>query len=720
MKRRMKRRIWAVLLVCIMMMEGCLWTSAEESLIVEEPSSIEESNMEMAEAWETADIYAEQEVQLVEMVQELPETADENMAETELTEDVSDADVSDADVSGEIEDISEEMTEDLEEIFEVSSDEAPETEAAEAAKAETEEEPVQFEEAEEDLAAAIECNAGDSISSATSISLGRTYSGTISATNAVDYYGFTLTSSGRVTLNASAGIRYLYYYIYDSAGNEVWYKSCSWDSTTSLISTSENIDLTSGTYYFVAKKNSSYTGNYSFSLSHVSSNESFAETGTGTNNLMSAASAIAVNRTYNGQIALNDTVDFYKFTLPTSGRVVLNASAGIRYLYYYIYDSAGKEVWYKYSSWNSTTSMISTSENIDLTSGTYYFVVKRNSGYTGNYSFNLSYTSSNESFAETGTGTNNLMSAANPISANTTYKGQLALNDAVDFYKFTVGSSGKITLTASASMRYIDYYIYDSTGKQVWYKYCSWNSTTGMIDTTANIDLTAGTYYLAVKRDGSSYTGNYSFSLGYHTHSYTTTVTKATLSSNGKIVKKCSCGDSLTTTIYRPYTFTLSAASVNYTGSALKPAVIVKDSAGNIISGSSYTVSYSNNINPGKGTVKITFKGNYSGTKSLTFTIAVSLKKTSITSVTALKKGFKVKWKKQSQITGYQIQYSTNKSFRGYVYTKNVKGASKKAVSIRKLIGKKKYYVRIRTYKVIKGTTYYSKWSGKKSIKTKN
>ena len=30
---------------------------------------------------------------------------------------------------------------------------------------------------------------------------------------------------------------------------------------------------------------------------------------------------------------------------------------------------------------------------------------------------------------------------------------------------------------------------------------------------------------------------------------------------------------------------------------------------------------------------------------------------------------------------------------------------------------KKKYYVRIRTYKVVSGKKYYSKWSSKKSVK---
>jgi len=87
---------------------------------------------------------------------------------------------------------------------------------------------------------------------------------------------------------------------------------------------------------------------------------------------------------------------------------------------------------------------------------------------------------------------------------------------------------------------------------------------------------------------------------------------------------------------------------------------------------------------------------------------------TSITSLSAKDNGFKIKWKKKSGITGYQIQYSTNSKFKKgnkSIKIKNAKTISKK---ITKLKAAKKYYVRIRTYKGKK----YSKWSKVKSIKT--
>ena len=93
---------------------------------------------------------------------------------------------------------------------------------------------------------------------------------------------------------------------------------------------------------------------------------------------------------------------------------------------------------------------------------------------------------------------------------------------------------------------------------------------------------------------------------------------------------------------------------------------------------------------------------------------ASKLPATSITSLSAKDNGFKIKWKKKSGITGYQIQYSTNSKFKKgnkSIKIKNAKTVSKK---ITKLKVAKKYYVRIRTYKGKK----YSKWSKVKSIKT--
>lgn len=89
---------------------------------------------------------------------------------------------------------------------------------------------------------------------------------------------------------------------------------------------------------------------------------------------------------------------------------------------------------------------------------------------------------------------------------------------------------------------------------------------------------------------------------------------------------------------------------------------------------------------------------------------------TKIKSIKRAKKSLKVHWKKVKGVKGYQIQYSVSKKFKKAkkITIKNSKRTSR---TIKKLKAKKKYYVRVRTYSVIKGKKYYSKWSKVKSTK---
>ena len=76
------------------------------------------------------------------------------------------------------------------------------------------------------------------------------------------------------------------------------------------------------------------------------------------------------------------------------------------------------------------------------------------------------------------------------------------------------------------------------------------------------------------------------------------------------------------------------------------------------------------------------------------------------------KKTLTIRWKKAKNISGYQIQYATNKKFKK-AKKKTVKSTF---VTLKKLKKKKTYYVRIRTYKKL-GNTYYSGWSSAKKVK---
>ncbi len=212
------------------------------------------------------------------------------------------------------------------------------------------------------------------------------------------------------------------------------------------------------------------------------------------------------------------------------------------------------------------------------------------------------------------------------------------------------------------------------------------------------------------------------------THTWkVTTKGDATNKKSGKFV--CSvCGS--TKKLYYPKTMSLSTSSYTYNAKAKKPSVTIKDSNGSKISSKYYTVSYINQStgkkvssmkNPGKYYVKVTFKTRYSG--SLKKAVTIKPKKTSIKSVKASSKGFTVKWGKVStQNTGYQVQYSTSKSFKN-AKTATIKKTGTTSKKVTKLKAKKKYYVRVRTYKTVKingkSTKIYSAWSSVKGVTTK-
>ena len=90
-----------------------------------------------------------------------------------------------------------------------------------------------------------------------------------------------------------------------------------------------------------------------------------------------------------------------------------------------------------------------------------------------------------------------------------------------------------------------------------------------------------------------------------------------------------------------------------------------------------------------------------------------------LSNVKAGKKQFKASWKAVKNIGGYQIQYSTDKSFKKGNKTVTVKGYKSNSKTVKSLKAKKKYYVRIRAYKTINGKKQYSSWSSKKSVTTK-
>ena len=169
----------------------------------------------------------------------------------------------------------------------------------------------------------------------------------------------------------------------------------------------------------------------------------------------------------------------------------------------------------------------------------------------------------------------------------------------------------------------------------------------------------------------------------------------------------------------------ISAKSYVYDSKVKQPTVTVYDGNKKLTKGTNYTVSYSNSKskNVGEYSIKVTFKGNYTGSKSVTYSIvpkSTTLLKTASTG----KNWISPQWKKQTtQTTGYEIMYSKSGGFKSGNKTATV---SKNTQTVKKITGlskNTKYYFKVRTYKTVKvsgrNKKIYSSWSGVKEFKTR-
>ncbi|MBQ5334813.1 MAG: leucine-rich repeat domain-containing protein, partial [Oscillospiraceae bacterium] len=107
---------------------------------------------------------------------------------------------------------------------------------------------------------------------------------------------------------------------------------------------------------------------------------------------------------------------------------------------------------------------------------------------------------------------------------------------------------------------------------------------------------------------------------------------------------------------------TLSRAVFQYTGNPVKVGsyITVYDGSTKLKYGKDFTLSYSNNVNCGKNTAKVTVKGigkyaGYSVTKTYSIAPALSTKNGKL----------HIEWNKVSGAAGYQVQYCKNSSFTG-------------------------------------------------------
>ena len=159
-------------------------------------------------------------------------------------------------------------------------------------------------------------------------------------------------------------------------------------------------------------------------------------------------------------------------------------------------------------------------------------------------------------------------------------------------------------------------------------------------------------------------------------------------------------------------------SKVTYNGKVQKPSVVVKYGSKKLKNGTDYKLSYKNNKNIGTATITLTGKGNYQGTRRLTFGILP--KKAVLTEVCSKKaKTAQVKWRKDSSASGYVIYYSTDPKFKKGVKKLTISKNKTTSTILKNLKAKKTYYVKAASYKKTGGKTYTGSYSATKKVRIK-
>ena len=566
-------------------------------------------------------------------------------------------------------------------------------------------------------AVGIAVSADNTIDKPKSVVLGKQISSVVTK-HGSDVYEIDLQESSCLTIDAESDIWRVQRKLYDSSKKNVLYSGSDYVNDLGRAITHQVYYLTSGKYYFMVNddfddwRNDSdkYTRSYNITFSAVSSNETFKEGQGGNNNTSATANDVDFSKEIKGQIAGNDECDFYHFKVADSALINFAGMSNFT-MHMNLYGSDGNSLYSKYWSPNNLGNAIFNADWY-LTAGDYWIKVYFDgwdSINKGNYSFTLTNTPANESFKEKYPNSDNEYTKSNPVDFGQTYTGQIGHNDSCDFYKMVMSVNGDVDVSFTGIE--VTFNFYDDKGNKI----KSYDVREGYRSVELT-NLDAGTYYFDVSGYNGA-KGTYGFSMC--NHEYAARVSAASAGKNGSKYNECVKCHKKTAeeVIYAPKSIGGDTSKViKYNGKAKKPAITVYDSNGTIIEKKHYKVSYKNNKNPGLGTVIVKFNsGDYSGSLKQTFVIQPSTPK--ITSAARTGR-FEItaKWKKMPGVGGYNIRVTRN-----YYYATINKNAGKKATSVKIKVPFRKttYNVSIRSYKKIKGQTYWSPYSKVKKVYVK-
>lgn len=220
-----------------------------------------------------------------------------------------------------------------------------------------------------------------------------------------------------------------------------------------------------------------------------------------TNTTADKARDIEFDSSISETMSSSDNIRWYKFNFDVASEIVIRGTTRW-WQDLHIYDADQTEVW-------SCSVDGEFNENGYLTGGQYYLKVDCDQNIT----FTVSKNSLKETLTETQTNNNDLIDNAYSVELKKKYKGVLAANDSVDYFKFKVPAKGKINFnTLNSANDTLKYLFYDKNYNLV-YSFDLWGAGH---KTTETIELAAGNYYLAVTQyEEGKGVGSYNFTMDY-------------------------------------------------------------------------------------------------------------------------------------------------------------------------------------------------------------
>lgn len=292
--------------------------------------------------------------------------------------------------------------------------------------------------------AAQEKEPNDTIVTANSISVNTDVYGTTNSNDREDWYKFTISQDGYVWIDFTHDYgrtnHFVRLYYYDGYEENYYWNMKVYDDAEK--DSSPKKGLPAGTYYVSIERDGIDTSNYSFKVNFKAANDWEKEF----NDSIATPNTISVGKTVYGSTHLNDTYDWYKFTINQDGYVWIDFTHDYgktnHFVYLYYYDGYEKSYYYRITTYDDVEKKSSPKQG--LSAGTYYVLVQMDGVGTSSYSFKVNFSTSSggsSSGSSSSGGSSSGGSSSTPKKTN-------AQTTAVANRSTTVSSVGYTSLTS--------------------------------------------------------------------------------------------------------------------------------------------------------------------------------------------------------------------------------------------------------------------------------